>query len=74
MNDDDNDENNIIIIYYIAIETAVFSIHVLTSFLHGYSATLAAKLLIKLESWERVERVWLDKQISVLLEIYRSSQ
>ena len=28
---------------------ALFSIHVLTSFLHGYSATLAAKLLIKLE-------------------------
>ena len=26
-----------------------FSIHVLTSFLHGYSATLAAKLIIKLE-------------------------
>ena len=32
--------------------TTVFSIHVLTSFLHGYSATLAAKLIIKLElSW-----------------------
>ena len=29
--------------------TTVFSIHVLTSFLHGYSATLAAKLFIKLE-------------------------
>jgi len=29
--------------------TTVFSIHVLTSFLDGYSATLAAKLFIKLE-------------------------
>ena len=29
--------------------TTVFSIHVLTSFLHGYSATLDAKLIIKLE-------------------------
>ena len=33
--------------------TTVFSIHVLISFLHGYSATLAAKLIIKLElSWD----------------------
>ena len=29
--------------------TTVFSIHVPTSFLHGYSATLAAKLFVKLE-------------------------
>ena len=34
--------------------TTVFSIHVLTSFLHGYSATLAAKLFIKLELIELI--------------------
>ena len=38
--------------------TTVFSINVLTSFLHGYSATLAAKLIIQLElSWVEVTRL-----------------
>ena len=41
--------------------TTVFSIHVLTSFVHGYSATLAAKLLIKLElSWVSASCIGLE--------------
>ena len=38
-----------ILLYGLECYTWFFSIHVLTSFLHGYSATLAAKLIIKLE-------------------------